>query len=246
MERPNSSDLHVWLLDDDAARAALVDVADVLDADQRARVARLRFAEHRVRRTAAYAGLRVLLGAYLRQPPAEVPIARDRCPTCGLPHGKPELADQSTKPLHFSMSHAGEVVIYALATGPVGVDIEIDGRVRDPSSMLRLFHPDEEAAVRGLADDRRDAAFHRLWVRKEAYLKGLGVGLAGGLSRNRIGLGPGFGDAAPTAGEIGSWQLVDLPAPSGHVAAAATTGTLAPDVNYWPFDLAALGQMPTS
>jgi 4'-phosphopantetheinyl transferase superfamily len=59
----------------------------------------------------------------------------------------------------------------------------------------------------------RRAAFFRCWTRKEAYLKGLGTGLAGGL------------DTDPD--EDPGWEVRSLPAPPGYAAAVAAEGQFA-------------------
>ncbi|HJR70403.1 MAG TPA: 4'-phosphopantetheinyl transferase superfamily protein, partial [Gammaproteobacteria bacterium] len=93
-----------------------------------------------------------------------------------LPDGKPECVGGPA----ISLSHSGELAICAVAEhGAVGVDVE----TRRPRADLgviaeRYFTP---AEARWIAADP-DARFRMLWVLKEAYLKALGSGLAGGLA----------------------------------------------------------------
>jgi len=93
-----------------------------------------------------------------------------------LPDGKPECVGGPA----ISLSHSGELAICAVAEhGAVGVDVE----TRRPRTELgviaeRYFTP---AEARWIAADP-DARFRMLWVLKEAYLKALGSGLAGGLA----------------------------------------------------------------
>jgi 4'-phosphopantetheinyl transferase len=88
--------------------------------------------------------------------------------------GKPCCADGPA----LSVSHSGEIVVCALADGAaVGVDVET-GTPRELAAVAaRYFTP---AEARWLAADP-EPRFRMLWVLKEAYLKALGVGLAGGL-----------------------------------------------------------------
>jgi phosphopantetheinyl transferase len=78
-----------------------------------------------------------------------------------------------------SVSHSGDIVMCALsAHGAIGVDVET-GRPRSLESVAqRYFTPEEARWVAAEPEPR----FRLLWVLKEAYLKALGVGLAGGLS----------------------------------------------------------------
>jgi phosphopantetheinyl transferase len=91
------------------------------------------------------------------------------------PEGKPECVAGPA----ISLSHSGEIVVCAVASGgSIGVDVETR-RPRTPAKALaaQYFSPFEAAWVEADPDRR----FRMLWVLKEAYLKALGVGLAGGL-----------------------------------------------------------------
>jgi 4'-phosphopantetheinyl transferase len=116
--------------------------------------------------------------------------------------------------LRSSVSHSGELTLVAVASGrTVGVDVEEtrSGRRLQPIADSR-FTRAEAAALRALAEGERDAAFYRLWVRKEAYLKAKGEGIAGGLDSF---------DAL--AGELPEgWELVDLDVGDGYAGALAT------------------------
>lgn len=93
------------------------------------------------------------------------------------PDGKPECESGPA----ISLSHSGELAACAVAEhGAVGIDVE----TRRPHTELdviaeRYF---TAAEARWIAADP-DARFRMLWVLKEAYLKALGLGLAGGLAR---------------------------------------------------------------
>ena len=56
-----------------------------------------------------------------------------------------------------------------------------------------------------------------MWTRKEAYLKGIGTGLARGVAADYLGA---TGLAPLPAG----WSVLDVPVPDGHAAAAAVLG----------------------
>ena len=91
------------------------------------------------------------------------------------PEGKPECVAGPA----ISLSHSGEIVVCAVAAGgSIGVDVETR-RPRTPVMALaaQYFSPLEASWIEADPDRR----FQMLWVLKEAYLKALGVGLAGGL-----------------------------------------------------------------
>ncbi len=87
--------------------------------------------------------------------------------------GKPECLDGP----QISVSHSGATLVCALADVAVGVDVET-APPRDIQGIAeRYFTPAEVHWVAAHPAQR----FCMLWVLKEAYLKALGVGLAGGL-----------------------------------------------------------------
>jgi 4'-phosphopantetheinyl transferase len=118
------------------------------------------------------------------------------------------------------MSHSGDCVLYALAGTPVGADIESPSARHSRFDLASYLHPDERDAVAALPAGRRPAALLNCWVRKEAYLKGTGAGIAAGVGSVHVGLGPAFPDDRPSATPEG-WTLLDVAAPRGHVAAVA-------------------------
>jgi hypothetical protein len=113
--------------------------------------------------------------------------------------------------LQSSVSHSAELALIAVANGrAVGVDVEAMRAGRRLQAIAESrFSPGEAAALRALDESERDAAFYRLWVRKEAYLKATGEGIAGGLDSF---------DAL--TGELPEgWELTDLDVGEGYAAA---------------------------
>ena len=81
--------------------------------------------------------------------------------------------------LFASVSHSDGVWACALTyEGPVGLDIQLKRCMpRRDGIARRYFHPDEAEAVRSAGDP--DAAFSRIWCRKEASVKLSGRGIDG-------------------------------------------------------------------
>ncbi|MFD7625562.1 4'-phosphopantetheinyl transferase family protein [Streptomyces sp. NPDC059851] len=203
----------------------------VLDRRERARAAAFHDALGRRHYVASHLALRTVLGGCLGIAPREVRLAREVCglPHCVQPHGRPRLS-AAEPAVEFSLSRAGGLAVVALATAPVGIDVE-SRAFRHPDSpldgMVRRLHPAERAALAELPPARREEGFLSCWVRKEAYLKGIGTGLPGGLAGPCVGLAAdvaadGRGPTPTTRG----WAFLDLDLPPGHRAALAVA---APD-----------------
>ena len=115
-----------------------------------------------------------LLVGYLGREPAAIELASGE-------HGKPRLAE--SEGIEFNLSHSGELAVFAFTReNPVGIDVELNGRVvRDPIAVAeREFGPAEAARLRSLSEAEIGPEFLRLWVRHEAAVKCRGEGLAGG------------------------------------------------------------------
>jgi 4'-phosphopantetheinyl transferase len=154
----------------------LADVEHLLSMPERARAGRLATETLRRRYLQAHALLHTLLRAY---------TGSQRCELGYYTNGKPYLTAPQCEPcLKFNMSHAGEMVVIALARGrEVGVDVEIMRPLDDLHALIgAICTPDEQAHLARLGDVARVAAFYWLWTRKEAWLKLCGVGLAGNMA----------------------------------------------------------------
>lgn len=184
---------------------------EVLDPAERQRAARFVRPVDRERYRVAHVGLRRLLGAYLDTAPAGIELIREACPGCGHDHGRPAVAGA---PLHFSLTHAGDLVVFAVADMPVGVDVEEVPSAGALSGLTAALHPLERAELEALPADARPAVFTRCWTRKEAYLKGTGMGLGDDPAGVCVGAGP---EPLSPAG----WRLTDVPVADGYAAACA-------------------------
>ncbi|MFJ9175480.1 4'-phosphopantetheinyl transferase family protein [Streptomyces sp. NPDC102360] len=213
-ELPASGSTRLWLVTTAPGSAPPGDGVGVLDAEEARRAAAFRFERHRVRYIAAHLALRGILGERLGRAPSDVRFTRLACPGCGGPHGRPALAD--TPGPHFSLSHSGDLALVALAPAPVGADVEELPSAEVAEELTAVLHPRERAELAALAGpEERRLAVARAWVRKEAYLKGLGTGLSRGTDRDYVGA------LADSPGAPDGWSLRDVPMPEGYTAAVA-------------------------
>jgi 4'-phosphopantetheinyl transferase len=179
----------------------------------------MRFPLHRARSIASRGILRLLLGRYLDVAPAAVPIVVE-------PSGRPSLDAAAPRSLGFSVSHTGELALFAFAADrAVGVDVE---RLRRelPFDRLaaRFFAAAEIEALAGLPPTILPAAFFACWTRKEALFKAWGGegGLVPSLKRVAVPVAPDAPAAAVTpSGSVRRWELATLDPGPGFAAALA-------------------------
>ncbi len=191
-----------------------------LATDERARADRFATPQLRHRYVTSRGTLRRLLSRYLSIDARDIVFAYGS-------HGKPFLA--STPTLHFNVSHADDMAIYAIASGSeVGVDIEATTRAVDVDGIARTaFSPAECDALAIVGSDARHSAFFRIWTRKEAYVKLLGDGL--GYPTRTFTVShhaddDALVDDARDAGAQRRCRVIGLPAPPGFAAALAAQG----------------------
>ncbi len=184
------------------------DRPDALDENERRRADAFRRPADRALYVSAHLALRRLLAAHLGSTPQEVRLVRDR-------GGRPTLAGDPP-PIHFSLSHSAGLALLGVAPVPIGVDVQ---RIPPPATVelcSRRLHPVEQDELAALPASARAGYFTWLWTRKEAYLKGIGVGLRRSLAADYLGAG---GPAAP-AGPAG-WAVADVPGEDRHLASVA-------------------------
>ena len=205
-------ELDLWVLQVGKADDRQLDLS-LLDVQEHQRAARLNRPQDRVSYLAAHILLRQLLSERLGVPPQEIAYIRQPCPVCGGPHGRPEL-DRPRRPLHFSLSRCGDVVLIGMAAARLGVDIEALPQQETIAEISALLHASERTEVVSAPPSERAPRFARLWTRKEAYLKGIGVGITAGLEAEYLGT------EGRTSGPPG-WIMLDVAVPAGYAAAAA-------------------------
>jgi 4'-phosphopantetheinyl transferase len=78
----------------------------------------------------------------------------------------------------FNISHSGDYVVFCHDTSLIGVDIEIMQDI-DIQSLLSFLHPEERVFIEESKNTK--FAFYNIWVKKEAFLKAVGIGITKGL-----------------------------------------------------------------
>jgi 4'-phosphopantetheinyl transferase len=201
-------EVHVWWVELDPFGET---AAGVLSAPERERAARIGAAARRRRWSAARAALRVLLGAYLDCDPGAVTLAQ-------APDGKPELHERADG-LRFNLSHAEGHALYAVGRDhELGVDLELGpARERMEAVVRRMLGDGGLARFDGLAPADRERELLAAWVHREAALKCLGSGFAGGAEPDAV-----------AQAIAGLWSSALPPLPGDRPSAAALACTSAP------------------
>ncbi|MEU5921275.1 4'-phosphopantetheinyl transferase superfamily protein [Streptomyces sp. NPDC047141] len=199
------SDVRVWALRVPDASSAPLDLS-VLDREERRRMETFVRDADRLLYGFAHSSLRTILSGLTGIAPEALCFARSSCPGCGGPHGRPVL---STHAPEFSLSYSRDMVLVAVASEPIGVDVEPTPEPEVADELARILHPAERAEIEAAPPAGRPVAFARLWARKEAYLKGLGTGLGRDAATDDV------------RGDLPGWRLTDLSVGTGYAAALA-------------------------
>jgi 4'-phosphopantetheinyl transferase len=203
------NEVHVWY----AELTATPEMLALLNDEERARAARFLGEAPREQFIAARATLRRLLGNL-------VGVAPEALRFGSTGNGKPILIDlPAEQAVPFNLSHSGQGMVLAVSREQeVGVDLEwLRPRETYREMAARYFTPREVASIMDLR------SFYAIWTRKEAFLKALGLGLAGGLERFAVTADDPARllhfDGDPSAGE--RWTLESLEPRDGAIAAVA-------------------------
>jgi 4'-phosphopantetheinyl transferase len=194
----------VWFASTDVDAGTLQKLEALLTDEERLSLTRLRVEDDRRRRLVGRGLLRAILSRLIGSDPGIVIAAG----------GKPKLRGGE---LEFNVSHSGALILIAIGSAPVGVDVE---RVRDLGSDLESvtsahFSADEQGRCRG-GDD-----FFGIWTAKEAVVKAAGGGLSMPLASFSV---PELSSAfLPVAG-FEEWSVRMLTPPrEGYRSAIATS-----------------------
>jgi 4'-phosphopantetheinyl transferase len=224
-----SDEVRAWIIELDAGLPPGADIDSVepgaelavLSEDERVRAARFVRARERRRFARCRAALRGILGRLLGEP-------ADSLRFRAAAMGKPELdrGPGVVEPLRFNVSHSAELGIVAVCRGrEIGVDLERLRPINEAERIVASFFTEaEQRAFDAIDEPDRPSAFLRGWTRKEAVLKGFGMGISGLSARHETGFGtsaldPRFTPAEPPRAD--RWLLWEAAPRQGFVAALA-------------------------
>lgn len=212
------SRVDVWRVQIDIPDDSRKLLEPILSPDERERAGRFHFPADRDRFIVSHAGLREVLSRYLHCEPLELGFSEGE-------YGKPALV--SGDGIEFNLAHSNDYALIAVARGRrVGIDVE---RIRSGISSnvisRQYFSKAEVADLESLPLEQRETAFFTCWTRKEAYIKGQGLGLSLPLESFDVSLSPDepavLRATRPDPLEAGRWKLLSLEVDPRYAAALA-------------------------
>ncbi|MBN9230834.1 MAG: phosphopantetheine-protein transferase [Legionella sp. 40-6] len=148
----------------------LPDAAQILNAEEQARVERFYFSKHQRRFATARTTLRIILSRYLNLPPHALEFSYNN-------HGKPKVLNALR--LQFNLSHTEDLAVLAVGKGfPLGVDIEKYSARPYAGIAKNLFSAQEYEDFVNTPPPLKPAVFFHIWSQKEAFIKACGLGLS--------------------------------------------------------------------
>lgn len=236
---PDSQHIDVWRSRLDVPDSQADKYAGILSHDEKARADRYAIASKRRQFIVGRGLLRRTLGLMLDTNPRSFVFRYGTA-------GKPELENQSN--VQFNVSHSGNTILMAITLDQaVGIDLEqIRPRPHLEAMTQRFFAPEESDQIMSLEEHDREKAFYHCWCRKEAILKGAGLGIWIGLDKFAVNTSPDdppkllrtdWGKKAPT-----DWHLTRIDVADDYAAALAHTG---PPLTIRCWDHSALPTAPT-
>ncbi|GCE23078.1 4'-phosphopantetheinyl transferase family protein [Dictyobacter kobayashii] len=217
-----ADELHIWQAPLDLPLEDVMQLQQVLSADEIIRARRFHFEKDRRHWIAARGILRLLLGNYLSIPPDCVRFSFN---SYGKPFLNPAYHDSK---LQFNLSHSGYWALYAICTQrQVGIDIELIRANLDYTLLANhTFSQHEYQTLQDLVPALQQEAFYNAWTRKEAYVKARGIGLSLPLQQFDVSLVPGEPPSLlhvqDDPAEPLRWQYYDLTTEKGYKAVVIT------------------------
>jgi 4'-phosphopantetheinyl transferase len=215
--------VHVWAISLQVCGEMFRCLTAMLAAAERRRAELFHFDRDRNRFVVSRGTLRMILGRYLRAPPASIEFEQES-------HGKPLLAGHWAKiGLHFNLTHCEDLALLAIARDrTVGIDLERIRALNGAQEMAANFCSQREnAELQALPPAEREAAFFRLWTCKEAWLKAIGDGIGTSLQEVEVSLGreaARYMGLPHGMGTTKDWNLFELNPAAGFIAALAVPG----------------------
>jgi 4'-phosphopantetheinyl transferase len=163
--------IHIWRVSLGQASKPEEQLEAILAPEERQRYQGFRFPIDKWRYLVSHYALRMILSQYAKTPPQDLGFGLGK-------FGKPFLTEPvGGQGLTFNLSHCRDLALVAVAAGRnVGVDVEEVRKVGEKETILNsYFDAEERDFLQRHQPEQRDEAFLRIWTRREAAAKCLGM-----------------------------------------------------------------------
>lgn len=119
-----------------------------------------------------------IIGYKLLEKEAKEHWGMDKLPPFGYTfYGKPYLKKKATDNFFFNISHTNGCVAVALASSPIGVDVECIKNMDLNIGEMFLNVKEKKQIIDDIDEENTMSEETRIWTLKESYLKRTGIGL---------------------------------------------------------------------
>lgn len=209
-----SDELHIWFynLKDKISNKILV---ELLSQDERDKSCRFAFPYLKNHFILIRATLRLILSQYIHESANKIRFSYGR-------YGKPHLYQNSE--IKFNLSHSSHCAVFAISLkDEVGIDLEeVQKDVYSLDMETICLSKGEQECLVSLSFEERMQSFYKLWVCKEALLKGLGCGLTYPIHELEIDISNDFPKIKSDI--LRDWVLYVFPSPKNFKGAIAVRG----------------------
>jgi len=166
----------------------------------------------------SHAALRNIIASHLNIAIEEINLVNNK-------EGKPLLGNDPS--FFFNLSHTHHYALLGLSNHcQIGIDIEFVNQKRDALAIAkRFFSQDEYEWLIQIEPSQQIPCFYQLWCHKEAYLKGIGTGLQGGLSTFTLSCKDLHESCIIPDQKNNQWKLDAIDVPSPYKAALSVNCT---------------------
>ena len=180
-----TDDIHIWSADLNISHIKLLRYYKYLSPLEYNRAKGFKFDKDRRTFIACTGILREILAGYINISPETISFRYND-------FGKPFLANYCSR-LYFNSSRSASVALYIFSgVYEVGIDIE---KVRYMNSLndivLQFFSDEEITYFKKLSSQEFTREFYKLWTKKEAFVKAIGMGLSFPLNQFQVSVDTG-------------------------------------------------------
>lgn len=214
------NEVHIWTVWLNTDEFDLCENPTTFCAEEVGRADRFKSEQLRKRFLLGRSKLRCILSLYTGCSPDDLRFS------CGS-HGKSVLASCPT--IKFNQAYSSNLLVVAVSHDrEAGIDVEKNRNDDFGGVAGRVFSDRENSVLAKLRGRDRADAFFRIWTRKEAYVKALGVGFSYAMQGFSVSWLAGDTDVllCDEASEAAatSWRVTEINAPAGYCAALAAAG----------------------